>query len=42
MRWSLALGLILFLIFIPTVSAFDLQKVYFQIDQQGDATITLT
>lgn len=42
MRWTLASGLIFLLIIIPTVSAFDLQKVYIQIDLQGDATITLT
>ena len=42
MRWSLALGFIFLLVLIPTVSAFDLQQVYIQIDPQGDATITIT
>ncbi|MDO9323753.1 MAG: hypothetical protein Q7T80_02225 [Methanoregula sp.] len=42
MRWAFVSGLLLLLILIPHTSAFDLQQVYVEIDQQGDATITLT
>ena len=41
MRCSLALVLVFFLVLIPTVSAFDLQQVYIQIDPQGNAVITI-
>lgn len=42
MRCLLVSGLILLLILIPAVSAFDLQQAYIRIDPRGDATITLT
>lgn len=42
MRCSLALVLVFLIVLIPTVSAFDLQQVYIQIDSQGDATVTIT
>ncbi|MDP3563904.1 MAG: M50 family metallopeptidase [Methanoregula sp.] len=42
MLWLLASGLIFRLIFISSVSAFDLDQVYIQIDEQGDAVITMT
>ncbi|MFA4825745.1 MAG: hypothetical protein WC593_11405 [Methanoregula sp.] len=42
MRCTLALGLLLLVVLIPSVSAFDLHQVYIQIDPQGDAAITLT
>ena len=42
MRWLLASGLIFLLMLISSVSAFDLDQVYIQIDEQGDAVITMT
>ena len=42
MRCSLALVLVFLLVLIPTVSAFDLQQVFIQIDYQGNAMITIT
>ena len=42
MGCSLALVLVFLLVLIPTVSAFDLQQVYIQIDYQGNAMITIT
>lgn len=42
MRWAFTSILILFLVFIPHISAFDLQQAYVLVDPQGDATITLT
>ncbi len=42
MRWALVSGIILLLVLIPHISAFDLQQVYIQIEPQGDAMITLT
>ena len=42
MGYSLALVLVFHLVLIPTVSAFDLQQVFIQIDYQGNAMITIT
>lgn len=42
MRCFLASGLIFLLVLTGSVSAFDLQQVYIQIDEQGDAIITIT
>jgi hypothetical protein len=42
MQCSLASVLVILLVLISPVSAFDLQQVYIQIDPQGDALITIT
>ena len=42
MRWAPVIGFIFLLFLLYPVCAFNLQQTYIQIDQQGDAIVTLT